>query len=174
MKRTYQRISRQLSRASDAALLLMRVVLGWLMILHGLMKFQQKGGDKAFQGLLTFLHNVPFPTFTGTVLPWAELLLGTLLILGALTRVAALLLGLEMLVIAFLVKLHDAHVGVIAASGAPLPGAELEFALTAGLLVLLVMGPGRASADRVLGLEGQSTAAAAQESTSHMPAQHGS
>lgn len=155
MKAVYQRISAQLSRTSDAALLVTRVILGWLVILHGLLKFQEKGGDKAFQGLLTFLHNVPFPTFTGAVLPWAELVFGALLILGALTRVVALLLTAEMLTIAFLVKLHDAHVGVIAASGAPLPGAELEFALIAGFLVLLLIGPGRISADSVLGLDGR-------------------
>jgi putative oxidoreductase len=172
MKRSYQQISGQLSQASDLALLLLRLVLGWLMILHGLMKFQEKGGDKAFQGLLTFLHNVPFPAFTGAVLPWAELALGALLILGALTRVTALLLALEMLTIAFLVKLHDAHVGVISASGAPLPGAELEFALTAGLLALLLMGPGRASADHALGLERRGVATAAPKPSSPLPAQH--
>jgi uncharacterized membrane protein YphA (DoxX/SURF4 family) len=144
-------------------LLITRIVLGWLVILHGLMKFQQKGGDKAFQGLLAFLHNVPFPTFTGAVLPWAEIVFGILLILGALTRVTAMLLIGEMLIIAFLVKLHDAHVGVISASGAPLPGAELEFALATGFLVLLFMGPGRASVDHALGLDGQRAAIAVQD-----------
>jgi putative oxidoreductase len=165
MKTSYQRIASLLSRRSDAALLLARVILGWLMIAHALMKFTQKGGDTAFQALLTFLHNVPFPTFTGAVLPWAELVFGALLILGGLTRVVALLLTAEMLIIAFLVKLHDAHVGVIAPSGAPLPGAELEFALVAGLLILCFMGPGRASVDHVLGLEGRGATTAAPEST---------
>src|SRR6516164_1164 len=131
MKTAYQRISGQLSRTSDVALLLARAILGWLVIAHALMKFQEKGGVKAFQSLLAFLNNVPFPTFTGAVLPWAELVLGIMLISGVLTRVAALLLTLEMLVIASLVKLDDLQLGVIAPVGAPSAGAELEFALIA-------------------------------------------
>jgi putative oxidoreductase len=133
------------------------------MIAHALMKYTEKGGDKTFQDLLAFLHNVPFPTFTGTVLPWVELVLGALLILGALTRAVALVLTAEMLIIAFLVKLHDAHVGVIAPSGAPLPGAELEFVFVVGFLILLFIGPGRVSVDRLLGLEGQSATTAQPE-----------
>lgn len=161
----YRRITGQLSRVSDAALLFARVILGWLMILHGLMKFHQKGGVQAFQGLLTFLHNVPFPALTGAVLPWAEVIFGVLLIAGLFTRLAAIALILEMAVIAFLVKLHDAHVGIISASGAPLPGAELEFSLIVGLAVLLVLGPGRASADALLRLEGGGRTADIHQST---------
>jgi putative oxidoreductase len=160
MRNFYQKISGQLSRASDIGLLSARAIIGWLMILHSLQKFQGKGGVAAFQGLLTSLHNVPFPTFTGAVLPWAELIFGVLLILGFLTRVAALGLAIEMLIIAFLVKLHDVNIGVISGVGAPMPGAELEFTLVAALVVLLVIGPGRISVDAALRLDGRGAATA--------------
>lgn len=166
MKTFYQQISGRLSRTSDIALLCVRVLIGWLMIMHALLKFQGKGGVAAFQAMLNFLHNVPFPAFTGAVLPWVEVLFGALLILGVLTRIAALALGLEMLIIAFLVKLHDAHVGVIAGVGAPLPGAELEFAFIAALGILLVIGPGKISGDAALGIDGRSAATAMQTADS--------
>lgn len=166
MKTFYQQISGWLSRTSDIALLCVRVLIGWLVILHALLKFQGKGGVSAFQAMLTSLHNVPFPAFTGAVLPWAELLFGALLIVGVLTRIAALALGLELLIIAFLVKLHDAHVGVIAGVGTPLPGAELEFAFIAVLGILLVIGPGKISGDAALGIDGRSAATAMQAADS--------
>jgi uncharacterized membrane protein YphA (DoxX/SURF4 family) len=43
--------------------------------------------------------------------------------------------------------------GLIAPMGSPLPGAELDLALIAGLVGLMLLGPGRLSADYALGIE---------------------
>ncbi len=42
--------------------------------------------------------------------------------------------------------------GIIAASG-NMPGLELDLALLAGLIALVLLGPGQAAVDRVIGLE---------------------
>src|SRR5256885_10294382 len=100
--RRYQRAAGQLSRARDAALLFARLMLGWLMLLHGLHKFTAPGGIPAFQHLLGALGNVPFPGLVGAALPWVEVTGAVLLIAGALTRVAALVLAAELAIIVFL------------------------------------------------------------------------
>lgn len=43
--------------------------------------------------------------------------------------------------------------GIIAPAGAPMPGAEVDIALLAGLVALLFMGPGQLSIDRMAGVE---------------------
>ena len=149
----YRHIAGLLSRVPDAALLIARVILGGLMLLHGLRKFQAPGGVSSFQHVLTTLPNVPFPGFTGAVLPWVETVGGALLLIGALTRVAALVLAAEMGIIAGLVKFGDMHAGLVGPAQAPGSGAEIEFLYLAGLLILLVLGPGRVSLDTVARLE---------------------
>jgi uncharacterized membrane protein YphA (DoxX/SURF4 family) len=43
--------------------------------------------------------------------------------------------------------------GLIAPSGAPLPGAELDLALIAALVGVVLLGPGRPSVDHAVGIE---------------------
>lgn len=149
----YRRAAGLLSHIPDTALLVARVILGGLMLLHGLKKFQAPGGVASFQHLLATMPNVPFPGFTGAVLPWVEVLGGAMLIIGALARLAALVLAVEMAIITVLVKFGDLHVGIIAPARAPSPGAEVEFLFIAGLVVVLLLGPGRLSVDAVARLE---------------------
>jgi len=44
-------------------------------------------------------------------------------------------------------------IGLIAGAGAPMPGAELDLTLIAGLVAVLLLGPGRPSLDHLLGIE---------------------
>lgn len=150
----YRRLAGHLSRAREAALLAARLIVGWLMLLHGLQKFTRPGGVAGFQHLLTTLPNVPFPAFTGAVLPWVEVLGAVMLLTGALTRLAALVLTAELAIIVVLVKFQDMHAGVIGKTGV-----ELEFLFIAGLLVPLLLGPGRLSVDAVAGLEARAALA---------------
>lgn len=154
LTRGYQRAAAGLSRGRDGALLFARLMLGWLMLLHALGKFTDPGGVPAFQHYLVMLGNVPFPMLVGAVLPWVEVVAAGMLIAGALTRLAALVLAAEMTIIAFLVKLGDGRTGVIITSHAPMPGAELDFLYLTGLVVLVLLGPGRVAADWLLRLEG--------------------
>jgi putative oxidoreductase len=85
----------------------------------------------------------------GYVVTLVELVGGILLIVGLFSRLAALLLTIDLVVAILLVKVN---VGLIAPpqQGA---GAELDLALIAGFLVILFAGPGSLSLDRTLGIE---------------------
>lgn len=93
---------------------------------------------------------VPGPVPVGWAVTFIELVGGTLLVLGLLTRVSSLLLTVVLGGALLLVKLD---VGLIAPMGAMLPGAELDLALLAGALGVLLLGPGRPSIDHALGIE---------------------
>ena len=80
---------------------------------------------------------------------FVELLGGILLIVGLFSRLTALLLTIDLVVAILLVKLN---VGLIAPQGSG-AGAELDLALIAGLLVVLLAGPGKLSVDHTLSLE---------------------
>ncbi len=67
---------------------------------------------------------------------------------GVFTRIAAMLLGVVMVGALLYVK---TDLGII--SSEPMPGAEVEFAYLAGLVALIVIGPGRLSLDHRLGVE---------------------
>lgn len=149
----YRNAVGSLSRGGDVALLIARLVVGLLFIDHGLQKYHAKGGLDSFEYFLRSLKNVPFPGLTSQVVPAAEVIGGALLILGFLTRVVCLALAAEMLVTGFLVKGHDLHAGYVSQTMA---GIELDLAYFAIFVTLLLLGPGRASLDALLHLEGRS------------------
>ena len=80
---------------------------------------------------------------------FVELVGGALLIVGLLSRLAALLLTINLTVAILLVKVN---VGLLSPQGGGV-GAELALALIAGYLVILLAGPGRFSLDYALGLD---------------------
>lgn len=145
-----------LTGGAGVAPLIARVVVGVIMAAHGLDKLT--AGPAGFAEMLTGL-GLPAPL----VLAWAvtaiELGGGVLLIVGALTRVAALLNTAVLLGAIALVKID---VGLIAEQGA---GAELDLALIAGLLVVALLGPGRPSVDHAVGIEHTEPSAAPTSST---------
>jgi len=134
-------------RGAGYAPLVARVLVGVIMAAHGLQKLL--GGPANFgQGLASL--GVPLPTLMAYVVTFTELLGGILLIVGLLSRLAALLLTINLVMAILLVKVN---VGLIA-SGGDEAGAELDLALIAGFLVVLLAGPGRLSIDHALGYEG--------------------
>ncbi|MGB7363543.1 MAG: DoxX family protein [Rhodococcus sp. (in: high G+C Gram-positive bacteria)] len=135
--------------------LALRVGVGIVFLVHGLSKLEN-GPATAFSGMLTGL-SVPAPTLFAWLVTIAELVGGIMLIAGLLTRLVTLPLIATMIGAIFLVKID---VGIIADMGA---GAELDIALLAGLVALLVMGPGRLSIDSMVGIE----AGRSQEVSAH-------
>jgi putative oxidoreductase len=135
-----------MNRLAEFAPLVVRLIAGIIMAAHGLQKLQ--AGPANFGGLLAQL-GVPLPTLMGYVVTLVEILGGILLIAGLFSRLAALLLTIDLVVAILLVKVN---VGLIAPpqQGA---GAELDLALIAGFLVILFAGPGSLSLDRMLGIE---------------------
>ncbi|MBA2693690.1 MAG: DoxX family protein [Rubrobacter sp.] len=135
-----------MGRFADFAPLVARVIAGIIMFAHGWQKLV--GGPGAFgEGTLAAL-GVPLPVLMGFVVTFVELVGGIFLILGFLSRISALVLTINLIVATLLVKVD---LGLIAAEGA---GAELDLALIAGFIVVLFVGPGKLSLDRMLGLDG--------------------
>ena len=120
-------------RGHDAALLLLRLGFGTALALaNGLPK---AGNPERFiQGLVA--RGFPAPTFFGWAALLSELVGGLLLALGLLTRPAALLVLVTMVVAAFLIDAVD-----------PFGKRELALAYATVALAVLVAGPGRYSLD---------------------------
>jgi putative oxidoreductase len=135
-----------LNKLAELAPLILRVVAGTIMAAHGLQKLQ--AGPANFGAALGQM-GVPLPTLMGYVVTFVELAGAVLLIVGLLSRLAALVLTIDLVVAILLVKVH---VGFLSPpqGGA---GAELDLALIAGFLAILLAGPGRLSVDGVRGIE---------------------
>lgn len=136
-----------LHRFAGYAPLVIRVLVGIVMAAHGWQKLM--GGPAAFGEFLGSL-GVPLPGLMAYVVILAELGGGILLILGLLSRWAGLILTINLAVAILLVKVN---VGFIAPPEAG-AGAELDLALIAGFVTILLAGPGKVSLDHVLGIEG--------------------
>lgn len=131
--------------ANDIVLLILRLILGIIFIAHGYLKLFVSG----IPGFAKFLSSlgVPLPEFFAVVVLLVEFVGGFALIFGIFSKMAAFLLAIDMIVATLLVKLK---VGLIVPMDKPGVGAELDLALLAGALVVLVFGPGSISVDQRL------------------------
>ncbi|MFP4512171.1 MAG: DoxX family protein [Acidimicrobiales bacterium] len=136
---------RTLNRFHFLAPLVLRVVIGALFIWHGIDKFD--AGISMIEDMFT-MWGVPAPALTAPLVAVIEIVAGLALVLGVGTRIAAVLLGAVMVGSLLYVKLD---LGLIA--DGPMPGAELDLSLLAGLVALVVLGPGRLSGDQMMGIE---------------------
>ena len=128
-----------LPQSADAGLLVLRLWLGLsLLLLHGKAKLlgfaglSQKFPDPLGLG----------PTTSLALAVFAEVLCSSLVVLGLLTRFAALSAAVTMGVAFFVV--HKASLAAGPNSG------ELAFIFLAGFVTLVIAGPGRLSADACL------------------------
>lgn len=124
----------------DAVLLVARLVLGVVLVAHGLQKVFQ-GVSATAEGFGTM--GIPLPDAAAVVTMAVELGGGALLILGLLTPIAGLL---SAVILAGAVVFAHLGNGIFAADG----GWEVAAGLGVGALVLAVVGPGRFSLDRLL------------------------
>ncbi len=134
---------------SEAAPVVVRVILGYVMAAHGWEKLD--GGRELINGLGDFLatKNVPLPDVVAWVVPFLELGGGILLILGLATRWAAALIGIHLALAALVVTRSN---GLIGPRGGGV-GYERDLVYIAGAIVVFLQGPGRPSLDHLLGLE---------------------
>lgn len=125
------------SKNVDIALLILRIVIGVFMLTHGAGKFEK-----------LFLNDEPIqfadPLGIGAVaslilVVFAEVFCSLLLILGLGTRIGAITLFINMLIIAFIVHMNDGF-------------GRQEFALLYGLvyLTIILIGAGRYSLDHLI------------------------
>lgn len=137
--------------AADVAALILRVAAGLIFLPHGWSKVAADGGPAAFAADVA--ANYGIPSFLGYVAAYAEVVGATLLVVGLLTRVDALLLAGTMFVAAFIVHLPDALYEV--PPGAikffvVLRGIEMPLALLAICFAIVLIGPGRISLDHIV------------------------
>jgi len=113
----------------DYSLFVLRIFVGIVFLVHGYLKLGNMGG---FVGFL-HQHGVPFPAIMALLVAAIEFLGGLALILGTLTRLAALLLSGVMVVAMLTVTLKVGFAG----------GYDINLACLGGLLALLLAGPGK-------------------------------
>ena len=114
---------RILENMQPFALLVLRAVLGLVMAAHGWLKVS--GGMAEFKGLLV---SVGIPGWMGYVSAYAEFLGGILLVMGLLTRFAALAIFINMTVAVLKVTWKNGLTGS-QGYGFPLALAAMAFAL---------------------------------------------
>jgi putative oxidoreductase len=127
-------------RYSGAGLAVLRIVTGFVFVMHGYQKFfgMGIGGVTGFFGSL----GVPGPHFFAMVVSAVELVGGIALVLGVLTRFVAIPLIIDMM---------TAIVIVHAKNGFFVPkGIEFVLMLMTSCITLVLAGPGAFSIDRVL------------------------
>lgn len=127
---------------NDWAPLPLRLILGGAMMAHGVSKFQ--GGIENTAGFFGSL-GIPAPGLMAWVVALLETVGGLMLIVGAFTAIVSVLLILNMLVAMFTVH-WDAGFFF---TNQP-PGIEVNLLFIAGLLALVLGGPGAYSVDRTM------------------------
>ena len=124
--------------------LLIRGILGVVFLFHGSQKLFGLFGGGGINGTAGFFESLglPLPTVSALMAGGTEFFGGALLILGLLTRPAAVGLAFTMAV-----AIWTAHRDAFAASAG-----GMEYALTLGVVALglALLGPGPISADRIV------------------------
>ncbi len=131
-----------MSRFAPYAPTLLRLIVGFTFVMHGIPKVQQPGFFASYVATLGF----PVPTFLAIIVTFLEALGGLLMMVGFGTRWIAVFQVIEMVITTIVVKLPN--YGFIAPGSAPGTGAELDLLLLVGALVLLILGPGELSLDK--------------------------
>ncbi len=137
-------LDRVMSRFGDYAPLPLRIAVGMIFLAHGSQKLFGAFGGFGISGTAHFFDQMGISpgTFWAVVVAVVEFGAGLAVLIGLLTRYAALLLAINMLVAILTVHL---------ANGFFLPqGFEYPFALFCANLSLLISGSGPLSVDRAL------------------------
>jgi putative oxidoreductase len=97
-----------LNRFQSLGALVLRLVLGIIMVRHGYDKIIPSGALYNFSHMVTRLH---LPVWLGYVSAFTEFFGGMLLIIGLLTRIAALMTAIDMAVAILKIHLHGGLIG---------------------------------------------------------------
>jgi putative oxidoreductase len=143
-------IRKLIATNDDAAITILRLVLGVVFFAHGAQKALGWFGGYGFTGTMGFFTGMMhIPAVFAFLAIAAEFLGGLGLILGLLTRVAALGISCNMIVAVAMVH-HQFGFFMNWTGGQKGEGYEYHIVLLAALVVLMIRGAGAASVDRVL------------------------
>lgn len=136
--------------ALDGLLLILRLAMGIVMFPHGAQKMLGWFGGPGFSGTMQFFTGTAhIPAFFAVLAILAEFLGSIFLILGVLTRLAALAITTNMLVAVSTIHVHN---GFFMNWSGQQKGEGMEYfiyAIAVGL-TLIITGPGRFSLDAQL------------------------
>ncbi len=138
---------RSLNRLQPWALLLIRLVLGISMLIHGWEKIIPAGGLHrthplaGIDAFTRFVVSLGLPYWMGYLSVAAEFLGGAALLAGFVTRFCAAMIFINMLIALWKVNLHHGY-----------GGSEYTLALLTMALMLVTAGSGTLSLDRRLGI----------------------
>jgi len=138
-----------MSTSNDVALTTLRLVLGIVFFAHGAQKMLGWFGGFGFQGTMGFFEHMGMPAPVALLIICTEFFGGLGLIVGLLTRIAALGIGVEMIGAIFMVHLPN---GFFMNWMGTQKGEGFEYHLLAIAIAaaLLLRGAGAFSVDRAL------------------------
>lgn len=142
-------MKRLLGTSNDLALTILRLVLGVVFFAHGAQKLLGWFGGYGFHGTMGFFEHLGMPAPVAFLVICAEFFGGLGLIIGLLTRIAALGIGVEMIGAIFMVHLPN---GFFMNWFGTQKGEGFEYHLLviAIAAALLLRGAGKFSADAAL------------------------
>ena len=142
-------MKRLMGTSSDVSLTILRLVLGVVFFAHGAQKMLGWFGGYGFQGTMGFFEHMGMPAPVALLIICTEFFGGLGLIVGLLTRIAALGIGVEMIGAVFMVHLQN---GFFMNWYGTQKGEGFEYHLLAIAVAaaLLLRGSGAFSLDRTL------------------------
>jgi putative oxidoreductase len=142
-------MKRLLTTSNDVTLTMLRLVLGVVFFAHGAQKMLGWFGGYGFHGTMGFFEHMGLPAPVAFLVICTEFFGGLGLIVGLLTRIAALGIGFEMIVAVFMVHLPN---GFFMNWAGNQKGEGFEYHLLAIAIAatLLLRGAGKFSADQAL------------------------
>ena len=142
-------LKRLMSTSDDVSLTILRLVLGVVFFAHGAQKMLGWFGGYGFHGTMGFFTHMGMPAAVAFLIICTEFFGGLGLIVGLLTRIAALGIGCEMIGAIFMVHLPNGFfmnwVGTQKGEGF-----EYHLLVIAVAATLLLRGAGAFSVDRAL------------------------
>jgi len=142
-------LKRLMATSNDVALTTLRVVLGVVFFAHGAQKMLGWFGGYGFQGTMGFFEHMGMPAPVAFLIICTEFFGGLGLIVGLLSRIAALGIGVEMIGAIFLVHLPNGFF-MNWFGNQKGEGFEYHLLVIAVAAALLLRGSGAFSLDRSL------------------------
>ena len=142
-------MKRLMSTSNDVALTTLRLVLGVVYFAHGAQKMLGWFGGYGFHGTMGFFTHMGMPAPVAFLVICTEFFGGLGLIVGLLTRIAALGIGVEMIGAIFMVHLPNGFF-MNWAGNQKGEGFEYHLLAIAVCAALLLRGAGAFSVDRVI------------------------